>query len=204
MSVSRVEQLIVLEQIAPQLPCAKRAGFRDHVDAGPAAALQNRARQPRHETPRTCSACAPSATQTPSGLAAGDDQRAGRIKRPISVVISRAIRVPPLRATISATAKFHQRHAVIGKLAVHPRCTLTFGKRDGRLAACCELGGGGAWSEPNSPSTGPLQPARRIGAMPRASAPASPPLPHHSTGPGTAAPFSTTRSRSMSLSASKT
>ena len=40
-----------MEQIAPQLPCTKGAGFGDHFDAGPAAALKDGARQPRHDPP---------------------------------------------------------------------------------------------------------------------------------------------------------
>ena len=195
-----------MEQIAPQLPCTKGAGFGDHFDAGPAAALKDGARQPRHDPPGDM-----------QGLRAEREANAFKVSPPATIRVpedqapisarSSLVRsaAPPRRGIISRATKPSPAHAIAGKLALHPCSALAFGKRDGDITTCFKLGRsdrliGTEQSRAPASSIGAARP-HRCRAPER---PARPPLPHHRTGRRQTPAIATTWSRSWSLSASKT
>ena len=201
----RVEQLIVLEQITPQLPCTECSRFRDHVDAGPAAALQIERGSPGTRRPATWSAAHRARHSRFQGFAAGDDQRAGRIKHRSAWSFHARSVVPLLRATIRDSENFTSATRSSASFDDDPRGTsgVAFGQRDSGLAACLKLGRGDDLIGSEQSQHRPLQMAR---TSRRRRAPRHRPV-HRSRTTGRARPrrpISTTRSRSRSLSASKT
>lgn len=167
MSDSLIEQMIVPEQIAPEIARAEGSGFRDDIDAGPAAALQRRARQARHDPP--CHLQRVRAEGKAYGLqrfSASNDQGSRRIERRDQ---RRQLARDPLRSVGArqpfGQREFHQRHAGIGQLALNDSAALTFAKRNSGLATCIQLGGSGGLVRAEQAQHRALQFRKRICAL---------------------------------------